>query len=125
MPAHISSTTPPLRWSSRTTARPISTSDGRSAIQRGDVEFGCGVEASGGDGAGRRQHAVAADELAGVVLADQQVVAELVEPVGVSAVDGAFEREARFGGEHVMAKALRGFDERGVGGQQQGVARRR
>ncbi|GAB4946901.1 hypothetical protein MAHJHV50_50880 [Mycobacterium avium subsp. hominissuis] len=28
MPAHISSTTPPLRCPSRTTARPISTSDG-------------------------------------------------------------------------------------------------
>ncbi len=94
-------------------------------VQRGDVEFGCGVEPSGGDGAGRRQHAVAADELAGVVLADQQVIAELVEPVGVSAVGRAFERESRFGGEHVMTKALRGFDERGVGGQQQGVARRR
>ena len=86
MPAHMSSTTPPLRWSSRTTARPISTSDGRSASSAGDVEFGCGVEPACGDGARRRKHPVAADELAGVVLADQQVIAELVEPVGVPAV---------------------------------------
>ena len=94
-------------------------------IQRGYVEFGCGVEPSGGDGTRRRQHAVTADELAGVVLADQQMIAELVEAVGVSTVGGAFQGEARFGGEHIMTKALRGFDERRVGGQQQGVARTR
>ena len=92
-------------------------------VEGGDVEFGCGVEPSGGDGAGRRQHAVAADELAGVVLADQQVIAELVEAVGVAAVAGAFERESRLGGEHLVTQALRGVDERGVGGQQQGIAR--
>ena len=53
------------------------------------------------------------------------MIAELVEPVGVSTVGRACQRESRFGGEHVMTKALRGFDERRVGGQQQGVARRR
>ena len=42
-----------------------------------------------GDGAWRRQHPVAADQLAGAVLADQQVVAELVEPVGIAAVEAA------------------------------------
>ncbi len=67
-------------------------------IQTGDVEFGCGVEPSGGDGARRRKHAVAADQLAGVVLADKQVIAELVEPVGVSAV-GRLPASAKPGSE--------------------------
>ncbi len=84
---------------------------GPQRVQRADVEFGCGVEPSGGDGARRRQHPVAADELAGVVLADQQVIAVLVEAVGVAAVDVApVEREARLGGEHVVTKSLRGLD---------------
>ncbi len=56
-------------------------------VQPCDVEFGCGVKPSCGDGARRREHPVAADELAGVVLADQQVIAVLVETVGVAAVD--------------------------------------
>ncbi len=89
MPAHISSTTPPLRWSSRTTARPISTSDGRSGSRPVTSNSVAVYKPSGGDGARRRQHAVAADQLAGVVLADQQVIAELVEAVGVSAVGPA------------------------------------
>ncbi len=122
MPVHISSTTAPLRWSARTTARPISTRDGRSASSARDVEFGCGVETSGGDRAGRRQHAVAADEFAGGVFTHQQVIAELVEPVGVQAVAAGRQGEARLGGEHLMAQPLGGLDERGVGGQQQGVA---
>ena len=93
-------------------------------VECADVELRGGVEPARGDGAGRREHAVAADELAGVVLADQQVVAELVEAVGVSAVDVAVvEFESGLGGEHLVAQALRGFDERRVGGQQQGVAR--
>ncbi len=60
-------------------------------VQAADVEFGCGVKPSGGDGARRRQHPVAADKLAGVVLADEKVIAELVEPIGVSTVGSAFE----------------------------------
>ena len=53
-----------------------------------DVEFRCGVKTSGGDGARRRQHPVAADQFAGVVLADQQVIAVLVEAVGVATIGG-------------------------------------
>ena len=83
---------------------------GPQRVEAGDVEFGCGVEPARGDGARRRQHPVAADELAGVVLADQQVIAELVEAVGVPAVGRACERETRLGGEHVVTQALRGLD---------------
>ena len=36
---------------------------GPQHIELGDLEFGCCVETSGGNGTGRRQHAVAADEL--------------------------------------------------------------
>ena len=53
------------------------------------VEFGCGVKTSGGDGSRRRQHPVAADQFAGVVLADQQVIAVFVEAVGIQPVGGA------------------------------------
>ena len=58
---------------------------GPQRVEALHVEFGCGIQAAGGDGARRRQHPVAADELAGVVLADQQVIAVLVEAVGVPA----------------------------------------
>ena len=92
MPAHISSTTPPLRWSSRTTARPISTRDGRSASSSVTSNSVALYRPPAAMAPGRRQHPVAADEFAGPVLADEQVVAEFVEPVGVPAVGGARSR---------------------------------
>ena len=51
------------------------------------------------------------------------MIAVFVEPVGVFPVARAGQRESRLGGEHIVTKALRGLDERGIGGQQQGVAR--
>ncbi len=79
---------------------------GPQRVEALHVEFRCGVEAAGGDGAGRRQHPVAADEFAGVVLADQQVIAVLVEAVGVAAVVESRavpgQRESGLGGEHVV-----------------------
>ena len=125
MPAHISSTTPPLRWSFAHHCTAHLDQRRPQRIKALDIEFRCGVETSGGDGPRRRQHPVAADKFAGVVLADQQVIAVLVEAVGVQTAGVAIvlQGETGFGGEHVIAKALRGLDERRVGGQQEGVAR--
>ena len=97
---------------------------GPQRVEGRDVELGGAVESAGGDGTRRRQHAVTADEFAGPVLPDEKMVAELVESIGVSSVGRADELEARFGGEHLVAQALRVFDECGIGGQQQCVARR-
>jgi hypothetical protein len=49
----------------------------------------------------------------------------LVETVGIPAVwvSRTGQRESGFGGEDVMTQALRGIDECGVGGKQQGVTR--
>ena len=84
MPAHISSTTRAVAV--------ILADDGAAhldqrrpqRVEGADVELRGRVEPACGDGAGRREHAVTADELAGSVLANQQVVAELVEAVGIS-----------------------------------------
>ena len=85
MPAHISSTT--ARCGGRRTHGAAHLDQRRpQRVQRTDVEFGGGVKAARRDGAGRRQHPVAADQLAEVSLADQQVIAELVELVGVPPV---------------------------------------
>jgi hypothetical protein len=92
-------------------------------VQRGDVELGGGVEPARRDRPRRRQHAVAAHQFARAVLADQQVVAVLVEPVGVTSVWRGGQAESGFGGEHLVAQALRGVDQVRICGQQQGVPR--
>ena len=53
------------------------------------------------------------------------MVAVLVEAVGIATVGRAGQRESGLGGEYIVTKALRSFDERRVGGQQQRVARHR
>ena len=123
MPAHISSTTRAVamvvvhhRASHLHHRRP-------QRIQRCDVEFRCGVEAPGGGGAPWRQHAVATHQLTGVLLADQQVVAVLVEPVDIEPGGVAGQRESGFAAEHVVTKPLGGLDVGGVGGEQQRIAR--
>jgi hypothetical protein len=109
MPAHIIRITAPLRWSPQRVECP-------------DVEFLRGVETPGGDRARRRQHAIAADDLPGVIVAHQDVIAERVETVGVHR--GVVpEGEPGFGREDVVPQPLSGFDERGVGCQQKGVTR--
>lgn len=67
------------------------------------------------------EHAVTAHDLAGVVIADDEMVAVFVEAVGVDAV-AVSQPESRLGGEDVVPQALYGVDVVGVGGQQQGVS---
>ncbi|CKS61621.1 Uncharacterised protein [Mycobacterium tuberculosis] len=86
-------------------------------IERANVEFRCGVESSGGDGTRRCQHPVATHQLTGVVVADQQVIAVLVEPVAIPArIRGRRQCEAWRSAEHVIAEPLRRLDHAGIGG---------
>jgi hypothetical protein len=57
--------------------------------QRAEVELTVGVQPPGVGGPLRRQHPVAADDLARAVLAHDEVVAELIEPVDVQTGRGA------------------------------------
>jgi hypothetical protein len=97
-------------------------------IECANVEFGCEIKASGCDRACGRQHPVAAHEFTGVLLADQQVLAVLIESIDIrtpSAVGiGSLpQRKTGFTAEHVVAQSLRGPDQLGLGGQQQRIAR--
>ena len=114
--------TAPLRWSGCTHARPVSTS-WFSSGQRGQVELGSGVEPAGAAGGRGGKHAIATDDDAGALLADQQVVAERVEAVDVEPVVGLDEVSTELVGEDVVTQALSGGDLAGVGGQQDGVGR--
>src|SRR5690606_38485283 len=67
-------------------------------VEAGEVEFGGGVVAAGGGDLVRRQHPVTADELFGQLVADQQVIAVLIEPVGVQTGSVIGDLEAGFGG---------------------------
>ena len=71
-------------------------------VKAGDIEFRCGVKASGGYGARWRQHPIAADQFTGVLLANQQVITVLVEAVSVQTVNGAGQFESGLGGEHIV-----------------------
>lgn len=73
-----------------------------------EVELAVGVEASGGPGAVGRQQAVGADDLAGGLLAYEEVVAVRVEGVAVQAGLGSVEAGAQLFGEDEVAQALRG-----------------
>jgi hypothetical protein len=60
--------------------------------------------------------------MTGVVVAHDEVVAELVELVDVTVVDGAGQARAEFFGEDLVAQPLCGGDLCVVGGDQQRVA---
>ena len=87
--------------------------------QAGHVELAVGVPAAGPLGGLRRQHPVGADDLAGGVVADDQVIAEVVELVDVPAVHGAGQVGAELAGEDVVAQSLRGRDLALVVGQKE------
>ena len=89
-------------------------------IQGPDIEFRCRVETSGSDGTGRRQHPVTADQFAGVILTDHNVVAVLIETISIYGRVGG-QREPRFGGKHVVAQSLGGFDQNRINGQKKRV----
>ena len=93
-------------------------------VQAGEVELGRRRRAAGGGRAVRRQHPVGPDDLAGALLADDEVVAVLVERVDVEARRRARRRRAEFTGEDLVAEPLCGPDLGAVRGHQQGVAMR-
>ena len=92
--------------------------------ERGQIEFGLGIVAAGRRRAHarRRQHPVGTDDLAGLVGANYQVVAVLVETVDVKASAGVtvrdVQRRAEFIGEDLIAEPLGGRHLGGVRGQQ-------
>ena len=97
----------------------------RHRIERGDVEFRCGVIPTGRRSGIRRQHSVAADVLLGDVVANEKMITEFVEGVGVEFEHPgrSGEGEAWLGGEHSVSKALRSDTMLAVGGDDQGISR--
>lgn len=90
----------------------------------GEVELALGVEPSRDGGPVGRQEAVGADDLAGALLPDEEVVAVRVEGVDVEAGLGAVEPGAEFTGEHLVAQPLGGADVLLVAGEPDDVTRR-
>jgi hypothetical protein len=90
--------------------------------QRAEVELAVAVATAGPIRGRRAEQPVGAHHRARGVVAHGQVIAEFVELVDVSPVDGGREVRAEFGGENVVAQALRGRDLAGVVGDQEGVA---
>ncbi|GAB3870547.1 hypothetical protein GCM10027610_132510 [Dactylosporangium cerinum] len=91
-------------------------------VQAGEVELGVGVEPAGRHRAVRRQHPVGPDDGAGALLADDQVVAVLVEGVDVQPGGAGLQRGAQLTGEDIVAEPLCGPDLVTVRGHQDGVA---
>ena len=95
---------------------------GADSGQRSEVELALRVEPSGDRGALGRQQPVGADDLAGLRVADQQVVAVGVEGVDVEAGLRGVQEGAHLPGEDVVAQPLCGPDIGLVLGQGDGVA---
>lgn len=87
-----------------------------------EVELAFGVEAAGDGRALRGQQPVGADDLLGLFLDDEEVVAVGVEGVGVEARLGAVEAGAELSGEHQVAQALGGAHLVLAAGEADGVA---
>ncbi|GAA3073129.1 hypothetical protein GCM10020254_16190 [Streptomyces goshikiensis] len=83
---------------------------GADGGEGGEVEFALGVEAAGHGGALGGQQPVGADDLLGLFLDDEEVVAVRVEGVGVEARLGAVEAGAELSGEDGVAQPLGGAD---------------
>ncbi|EPJ39382.1 putative protein TPRXL [Streptomyces afghaniensis 772] len=86
------------------------------------VELALGVQASGDRRALRRQQPVGADDLAGRLLTDEQVVAVRVERVDVQPGLRAGQQGAQLPGEDVVPQPLRGTHVLLVPGEGDGVA---
>ncbi|BDH58469.1 hypothetical protein MTP03_34080 [Tsukamurella sp. PLM1] len=90
---------------------------GPDAVEGAQFELRREVQAAGRDGTGRREDPVAADDLAGGLVPDHEMVAELIEVIGVAAVGdlGHGRLEAGFGTEHLVAQPLHRVDVLGAG----------
>ncbi|GHD63210.1 hypothetical protein GCM10010336_19890 [Streptomyces goshikiensis] len=95
---------------------------GADGGEGGEVEFALGVEAAGHGGALGGQQPVGADDLLGLFLDDEEVVAVRVEGVGVEARLGAVEAGAELSGEDGVAQPLGGADLVLVAGEADRVA---
>lgn len=74
----------------------------------GEIELALGIEASGDPGAVGREQPVGADDLTGVRLTDQEVVAVRVQGVYVQARLGAVEPGSHLPGEDLVTQPLCG-----------------
>lgn len=88
-----------------------------------EVEFPLGVEAAGDGGALRGQQPVSADDLLGLLVDDEEVVAVRVEGVGVEAGLGPVQSGAELADEDLVAQPLGGAHLVLVAGEADGVAR--
>ncbi len=88
----------------------------------GQIELALGVQPPGDRRTLRRQQPVGADDLAGRLLTDEQVVAVRVERVDVEARLRAGQQGAQLPGEDVVPQPLRGTHVLLVPGEGDGVA---
>lgn len=87
----------------------------------GEVELALGVEPAGDGGALGGQQPVGADDLLGLLLDDEEMVAVRVEGVGVQAGLGSVEAGAELAGEDLVAQPLGGAYLVLVAGEADGV----